>query len=55
MFKEIIFFIGVCFIGVCFVGMVLPEYMAIMFWVLSLLAFGIFIKMGTEFGDDSGI
>ena len=37
------------------VCMVLPEDMAIMFWVLSLSAFGIFIKMGSEFGDDGGI
>jgi len=37
------------------VCMFLPEEMAVMFWVLSLSAFGIFIKMGSEFGDDGGI
>ena len=41
--------------GVCIVGMVLHMEMAIMFWVFSLSAFGIFIKMNSEFGDNGGI
>jgi len=46
-------FIFLMVVGI--VCMFLPMEMAVMFWVLSLSAFGIFIKMGTEFGDDSGI
>jgi hypothetical protein len=46
-------FIFIIVVGI--VCMFLHMEMAVMFWVLSLSAFGIFIKMGSEFGDDGGI
>ena len=50
MYRVFIFLIVV---GI--VCIVLPAEMAVMFWMFSLSAFGIFIKMGSEFGDDGGI